>query len=92
MELYEVKLTTAEGLSATYHLPHTADLSKQLHALAATNLFEVCVREYGGLVWSVIDGWVMTDEKDISFEHCGQPAEWHGEAVICSKCQEVLTD
>ena len=34
--------------------------------------------------------WTMTDNKDISFEHCNRPAYWSGETVICSKCQETM--
>ena len=36
--------------------------------------------------------WISTPEKDVSFEHCGRPAYWEGEQVICSKCQETMTD
>ena len=36
--------------------------------------------------------WTMTDNKDISFEHCNRPAYWQGETVICSKCQETMTE
>lgn len=36
--------------------------------------------------------WVITDNKDISFEHCNRPAYWEGDAVICSKCQETMPE
>lgn len=36
--------------------------------------------------------WIMTEHKDISFEHCGVPAYWEGDDVYCSKCQEKLED
>lgn len=36
--------------------------------------------------------WTITDNKDISFEHCNRPAYWQGETVICSKCQETMTE
>ena len=38
------------------------------------------------------NGWVLTEEKDISFEHCGRPAYWENENVFCSKCGEELPD
>lgn len=34
--------------------------------------------------------WVMTEEKDVSWEHCGIPAYWCGDSVYCSKCLEML--
>lgn len=134
MELLEVQLTTAEGQVAvfTFTVERLNDLAPQLHALAKVGLFEVCVRDYGMSVWSVIDGepcgcdecshsitceecqtitndyyftegdnrpvcgrcygWAFTANKDISFEHCGRPAYWQGEQVVCSKCQEVMSD
>lgn len=36
--------------------------------------------------------WVITENKDISFEHCGRPAYWCGEDVYCSKCNEMLNE
>ena len=36
--------------------------------------------------------WVLTDYKDISFEHCNRPAYWENENVFCSKCGEELPD
>lgn len=36
--------------------------------------------------------WVFTEGKDVSFEHCGQPAYWEGEEVFCSKCQEQMPE
>ena len=35
-------------------------------------------------------GWVVTEDKDISFEHCGKSAYWENDQVYCSKCQEKL--
>lgn len=134
MELLEVQLTTAEGQVAVFNftVERLNDLAPQLHALAKVGLFEVCVREWRGKVWSVIDGepcgcedclhsitceecqtqtndyyftegdnrpvcsrcygWTFTPHKDISFEHCGRPAYWQNEKVICTKCQEVLPE
>jgi hypothetical protein len=37
-------------------------------------------------------GWVSTENKEISFEHCGRPAYWEDENVFCSKCGEELPD
>jgi len=34
--------------------------------------------------------WVMKQDKDISWEHCGRPAYWENEEVYCSKCQAML--
>jgi hypothetical protein len=39
-----------------------------------------------------MDNWVITEEKEISFEHCRRPAYWEGEQVYCSKCQEMLPE
>jgi len=36
--------------------------------------------------------WVLTEEKNISFEHCNRPAYWENENVYCSKCGEELPD
>lgn len=36
--------------------------------------------------------WVHTEEKDVSFEHCGIPAYWQDDEVYCSKCQEKLEE
>lgn len=39
-----------------------------------------------------MNGWVLTPHKDISFEHCGQPAYWEDDDVYCSKCQVMLQE
>ena len=36
--------------------------------------------------------WISTEEKDISWEHCGRPAYWENGETYCSKCQEELDD
>jgi hypothetical protein len=36
--------------------------------------------------------WKMTDNLDISFEHCNKPAYWEGDNVYCSKCGDELPD
>lgn len=48
--------------------------------------------DHAGEPWFKPAGWVYTEEKDISFEHCGQPAYWDGDLVFCSKCQEQLPE
>jgi hypothetical protein len=37
-------------------------------------------------------GWVFVEEKDVSWEHCGRPAFWEGESVVCGKCLASLFD
>jgi hypothetical protein len=39
-----------------------------------------------------MNGWVLTPHKDISFEHCNQPAYWEDDDVYCSKCQVMLQE
>lgn len=36
--------------------------------------------------------WVSTEHLDISWQHCGRPAYWEGEQVVCSKCQTELEE
>lgn len=38
----------------------------------------------------MVNGWVLTEEKDISWEHCNRPAYWDNDEVYCSKCQDKL--
>lgn len=37
-----------------------------------------------------MNGWVLTPDKDVSWEHCGRPAYWEDGEVYCSKCQTQL--
>ncbi len=39
---------------------------------------------------SPLNQWLFTPEKEISFEHCGRPAYWEEEDVLCSTCSEIL--
>jgi hypothetical protein len=36
--------------------------------------------------------WVFREGFDVSWEHCGRSAFWEGADVVCSKCQEVMSD
>lgn len=36
------------------------------------------------------NSWVVTEHKDISFEHCNRPAYWDNDEVYCSKCSTKL--
>lgn len=82
MELLEVQLTTAEGQVAVFNftVERLNDLAPQLHALAKCGLFEVCVREWRGKVWSVIDG-----------EPCGCE-ECDTDPKPCHECDTIHPD
>ena len=38
----------------------------------------------------LLNQWLFTPDKDISFEHCGRPAFWQNDEVYCSKCLAML--
>ena len=97
MELREVQLTTAEGQVAVFNftVERLNDLAPQLHALAKCGLFEVCVREWRGKVWSVIDDEPCGCEEclhSITCEECSAVVfqDWYytedNSRAICGKC------